>query len=58
MLQAPKCNERAQEEVPAIVHEDKTARVQTVKKDWAIKFWEILKSYEVKLEIYQLLILS
>ena len=48
MLQAPKCNERAQEEVPAIVHEDKTARVQTVKKAWAIKFWEILKSYEVK----------
>lgn len=46
MLQAPKCNLRAQKEVPAIVHEDKTARVQTVRKDWATKFWEILKSYE------------
>ena len=46
MLQAPKCNLKAQKEVPAIVHEDKTARVQTVSKRWAIKFWEILEAYE------------
>ena len=45
MLQAPLCNLRAQKEVPAIVHEDKTASSNS-KKGWATKFWEILKSYE------------
>ncbi len=44
MLQAPKCRKIALKEVPAVVHVDNTARVQTIDKS-AGPIFDILKEY-------------
>ena len=45
MLGAVKCKKKCQEEAPAIVHVDNTARVQTINEDNGLIF-EILKKYK------------
>ncbi|MAQ73487.1 MAG: carbamoyl transferase [Gammaproteobacteria bacterium] len=46
MLQAIKVKTICYKETPAIIHEDGTARVQTVSKKMNMKFWKLIKEFE------------
>ena len=46
MLQAIKVKKTAYKRIPAIIHKDGTARVQTVTKELNEKFWKLLNEFE------------
>lgn len=49
MLLIPQATVKAQEEVPAVVHIDNTARVQTVSKEFNPKFYDLINEfYQIK----------
>lgn len=45
MLLIPQATEKAQEEIQAVVHVDNTARVQTVSKEFNLKFYSLIKEF-------------
>lgn len=49
MLLIPQATVKAQEEIPAVVHVDNTARVQTVSKEFNPKFYNVIEEfYQIK----------
>lgn len=49
MLLIPQATVKAQEEIPAVIHVDNTARVQTVSKEFNPKFYNLIKEfYKIK----------
>ena len=46
MITSFTCKEAKRGKVPAVVHADGTLRPQTVKKEFAPKFWSLLKEFE------------
>ena len=45
MLRVVDCKQKAIEEIPAIVHYDKTARIQTVDKRYNKDYYKLIKSF-------------